>query len=225
MPRAKGLTVLGIDALPARARRYADRDGLYVRVSVSGSGAQKKVTKSWVLKFVSPVTGSVRYTGLGSYPKLSLADARIEAERLRKKVRKEEICYARTTLSLSSGVPMPQWTVAVLLILGMAMPAAAEQFTVRCERDSYYFLTFDTATNRMASETMHGRNYIGEIKSISETEIAFTQFVTKEKVLRYERQEGNFLDAEGNPTDMKNCVRVDTHEILNQWDSFHQFQR
>lgn len=88
MPRAKGLTTLAINALPAKARRYADRDGLYIRVAVSGSGREQKATKSWVFKFVSPITGTVRYTGLGSYPDLSLADARIEAEKLRKKVRK-----------------------------------------------------------------------------------------------------------------------------------------
>lgn len=88
MAHSKLLTALEINALPAKARRYADGDGLYIRVAVSGSGDKQRVTKSWVLKYKSPATGMVRYTGLGPYPQISLANARIEAEKARKKVRK-----------------------------------------------------------------------------------------------------------------------------------------
>lgn len=85
---SKLLTVREIDTLPAKARRYADGDGLYIRVAVSGSGDKQRVTKSWVFKYRSPVTGIARYTGLGPYPRVSLAKARIEAEKVRRKVRK-----------------------------------------------------------------------------------------------------------------------------------------
>jgi hypothetical protein len=46
-----------------------------------------------------------------------------------------------------SGAPF-----ALFAILPTATPAMAEPFSIRYDRGAYYFLTFDTATNRMISE-------------------------------------------------------------------------
>jgi integrase len=56
---------------------YADGGCLYLRVASGGS-------KSWIFRFT--ISGRTRDAGLGSYPALSLADAREEAERCRRLV-------------------------------------------------------------------------------------------------------------------------------------------
>jgi hypothetical protein len=52
-------------------------------------------------------------------------------------------------------------------------PGMTGPFSIRCDRGAYYFLTFDTATNRMISETIGGSTYRGRIKTVSENEIQF----------------------------------------------------
>ena len=56
-----------------------DGGGLYLQVARSGS-------VSWIFRFKSPVTGSMRDMGLGSAHKLGLKAARLEAKRLREAV-------------------------------------------------------------------------------------------------------------------------------------------
>jgi ethanolamine ammonia-lyase large subunit len=102
----------------------------------------------------------------------------------------------------------------------LATPAAAEQLTSRCERDSYYFFTFDTATGRMASETIGGGSYRGEIKSVSDTEIVFTQFVTSNATLHYLRNEGAIeVRADKVFRTLVNCVPAPTRDILSKWEN------
>jgi hypothetical protein len=101
----------------------------------------------------------------------------------------------------------------------LVTPAAAEQFTVRCERESYYFFTFDTETGRMASETVHGGTYRGEIKSISDSEIVFVQFVTGNATLHYMRKEGA-VESRGDKIirSIVNCISAPTRDILSKWE-------
>jgi hypothetical protein len=65
-------------ASPQRASRtsrsrgfYADGENLHLRVARGGS-------KGWILRFT--LAGRTRDAGLGSYPSVSLAEARREAE-------------------------------------------------------------------------------------------------------------------------------------------------
>ena len=106
-----------------------------------------------------------------------------------------------------------------LLLLVLATPAAAEQFTIRCERAAYYFLTFDTQTNRMASETIGGGTYRGEIKSVSESDIIFTQFITPNGTLHYVRKEGVVeVQTDKRTTSLVNCVPAPLRDILSKWE-------
>jgi hypothetical protein len=107
----------------------------------------------------------------------------------------------------------------LLPLLLIVTPVAAKQFTVRCERDSYYFLTFDTETNRMASETVQGGSYRGEIESMSDTEIVFIQPIAPKATLHYVREEGA-VDVQTDKLlrSFVNCIPAPTHDILSKWE-------
>jgi len=91
----KRLTAVGIRALRARGR-YADGNGLYLFVDDSGA-------KRWILRTV--IGGKRRDLGLGSLQVVPLAEARLEAARLRRMARAGEDPLAqrrrerRTTLT------------------------------------------------------------------------------------------------------------------------------
>jgi len=107
----------------------------------------------------------------------------------------------------------------LLPLLFLVTPAVAEQFTIRCERDSYYFFTFDTETSRMASETVHGGTYRGEIKSISDSELVFVQFVSPNATLHYMRKDGA-VDVQTDKLirSLVNCISAPTRDILTKWE-------
>jgi integrase len=64
------------------ARLYNDGGGLNLQVT---PGQEKKsANKSWLFRFVSPVTGRERRMGLGGYPTIGLAEARGKAADARK---------------------------------------------------------------------------------------------------------------------------------------------
>ena len=70
------LSAVGVDATKAPGY-YADGGGLYLRVAPGG-------TRAWIFRFT--MGGKTRDGGLGSYPAVSLAKARAEAERCRQLV-------------------------------------------------------------------------------------------------------------------------------------------
>lgn len=59
--------------------RLGDGGGLFLYVRKSGA-------KSWECRYVKPATGKPTYTGIGSFPDVSLADARLKATEVRKLV-------------------------------------------------------------------------------------------------------------------------------------------
>ncbi len=61
---------------------YCDGAGLYLQVAKSGSG----VTKNWIYRFSSPLTGKVRDMGLGSLKTFTLKEARERARQYRQLV-------------------------------------------------------------------------------------------------------------------------------------------
>jgi hypothetical protein len=65
---------------------FADGGNLYLRVAVGASKGKKKrtISKGWIFRFT--MGGRTRDAGLGSYPTISLAHARQEAERCRRLV-------------------------------------------------------------------------------------------------------------------------------------------
>lgn len=70
------LTAKGVENLK-KPGLYADGGNLHLRIAPGGS-------KGWIFRFT--LNGRTRDAGLGSYPLVSLADARDEAERLRKQI-------------------------------------------------------------------------------------------------------------------------------------------
>jgi len=70
------LSAIGVGATKAPGY-YADGGGLYLRVAPGG-------TRAWIFRFTR--SGKTRDGGLGSYPTVSLAKARAEAERCRQLV-------------------------------------------------------------------------------------------------------------------------------------------
>jgi integrase len=74
-----GLTVKRIERL-SKPGRYADERNLFLQVQASGKGA---VTKSWLLRYVSPVTSKERYMGLGPLDTVDLDEARERARKAR----------------------------------------------------------------------------------------------------------------------------------------------
>lgn len=73
------MTALALARLKGPARKPVGRvPGLYLYVQDSGA-------KSWILKVV--IGGKRREIGLGSYPALGLADARVNAEKIRQSIR------------------------------------------------------------------------------------------------------------------------------------------
>ena len=107
----------------------------------------------------------------------------------------------------------------LLPLLLMVTPVAAKQFTVRCERDSYYFFTFDIETNRMASETVQGGSYRGEIESVSDTEIVFVQPIAPKATLHYMREEGAVdVQTDKMLRSFVNCIPAPPHDILSTWE-------
>jgi hypothetical protein len=67
----------------AKPGMHLDGGGLYLQVTEGKNG---QINKSWLYRFVSPVTGKERQMGLGSLSTVGLADARAAAQRCRKMV-------------------------------------------------------------------------------------------------------------------------------------------
>jgi hypothetical protein len=112
---------------------------------------------------------------------------------------------------------------AALALLLTAAPATAEQFTIRCERQGAgLFLTFDTSTDHMISETIHGGTYRGQIIGSSETEIRFVMLVggPTHPDLFFMRKEGH-VDVQNGPdrtVDAEHCVPAPLRDVLGLWD-------
>src|SRR5262245_16654252 len=90
----RSLTQLGVDNLKDEGYRRdtgpGSARGLYVQVAYRQKGGklEKKhgVTRSWIYRFTSPVTGAVRWMGLGSCDAIGLAEARELARAARRLV-------------------------------------------------------------------------------------------------------------------------------------------
>lgn len=81
---SKELTDLSIKN--AKAEEYVTRmydkasRGLHLVIAPTG-------TKTFALRFTSPISGKRRAMTLGQYPEMSLADARVEVQNIRKLIR------------------------------------------------------------------------------------------------------------------------------------------
>jgi hypothetical protein len=111
----------------------------------------------------------------------------------------------------------------LLILLLVATPATAEQFTTRCDRQgAFYFLTFDTITNRMISETIHGGTYRGQIKASSGTEVRFMMLVggPTHPDLFFMRHEGRVDVQSGSDrkVDLEHCVPTPLRDVLRLWE-------
>jgi integrase len=75
------LTVKEVDNAKPKDKPYrlGDGGGLYLYVRKSGA-------KAWECRYIKPATQKPTYTGIGSYPDISLADARLKATEIRKLV-------------------------------------------------------------------------------------------------------------------------------------------
>jgi integrase len=97
------LTALNVSSKIKSKGMYPDGGGLYLRVTEAG-------TKSWVYRF--SVDKKANQMGLGKYPSVSLAEARIEAEKYRKLVQQgiSPISYREAERSASQAAIKRVWT-------------------------------------------------------------------------------------------------------------------
>ena len=81
MPILNTLSVKAIEALRASGKviRKSDGGGLYILVKVNQ-------TKFWEFRYTKPATGKKTFMGLGSFPDVSLAEARKRASIYRSKL-------------------------------------------------------------------------------------------------------------------------------------------
>jgi hypothetical protein len=78
LPKAPLLNQLTTPQLKAAVPGNRLLDGGGLRLDVDSNG-----NKSWIFRFKSPVTGKERYMGLGSFPTISLSDARMRRDEAR----------------------------------------------------------------------------------------------------------------------------------------------
>jgi len=74
----------------AKAGMHPDGKGLYLQVRESSSDGSKALSKAWIYRYAALGTGRERYMGLGSYPDVGLAAARVKATEARK-LRQQQI--------------------------------------------------------------------------------------------------------------------------------------
>jgi hypothetical protein len=100
-------------------------------------------------------------------------------------------------------------------------------FSVRCERDGYYFLSFDTNTRRVVYEAAsrpgsEGRMYKGRILSVDGEDIRFDIIVgglpRSEFVYRRKEAVINLLQQDGRP-EFVNCVPAALRRGLSIYDT------
>ena len=129
---------------------------------------------------------------------------------------------------LSAAAFMPG-LIAITMALGC--PAAAEPFTIRCARDGYYFLTFDTQARRVVYEApsthLQGPMYKGHITSTTESEILMEFLVGGRPPVpmiwdrvRWTLQHASDAAAGGAPS-FFDCTRVELRPALAWFDKLY----
>jgi hypothetical protein len=122
---------------------------------------------------------------------------------------------------------MRRLIIALSLILAFSMQSDAAPFSVRCERDGYYFLTFDDETGRFVSESParvdgDNRAYKGRISHINDNEIRFVLLMQGAPPgnMIFHRKEGTVdaLKADGPSNSLVNCVPTALRAILSKYD-------
>jgi integrase len=96
------LTVKRVERL-TKAGRYRDEKNLFLQITQAG-------VKSWLLRYVSPVTGKERWMGLGPADDIDLDEARDKAKEARRKIRDGddplEVKRADRALKAAKGKPL-----------------------------------------------------------------------------------------------------------------------
>jgi hypothetical protein len=99
-------------------------------------------------------------------------------------------------------------------------------FSVRCERDGYYFLSFDTNMRRVVYEAAsrpgsEGMMYKGQILSVDGEDIRFDIIVggLPRSELVYRRKEAVINLLHGGRTELVNCVPADLRRGLSIYDA------
>ena len=75
-----GLTIKRIARLQVPGRYNSGERNLFLQVQANGQG---KVTKSWLLRYVSPVTGKERSMGIGPLDTVDFDEAKERARKAR----------------------------------------------------------------------------------------------------------------------------------------------
>jgi len=132
------------------------------------------------------------------------------------------------TAGSRSWLPKPNLLRFVTLIIPLTLNsvAAAEQFSIRCERDAWHhYATFDTDTNRVVYETDSGPPFKGEITSSSTDELIFylVQPGRQKYDLIWRPHEGivtviGLPDNPARPTIIMKCVKTNLRNILPFYD-------
>ena len=114
---------------------------------------------------------------------------------------------------------------AALLALSLLLssPSAAAQFSVKCDRGGWYFLTFDDVSMRVVVESLSGSWYKGRILSASKEEMRFEMLnVGQPSHHFYWNRESNALwrtdDPSGKILWVWNCVSTELRPMLSKYD-------
>jgi hypothetical protein len=123
--------------------------------------------------------------------------------------------------------------VTFLLPFVFSTASLATPFSVRCERDGYYFVTFDDQTGHMVSESPsridgEGRAYKGRIRHINENEIRFVMLVQglPPGEMIFHRKQGviEALIADGPSPVLVNCVPTTLRAVLSKYELISPFE-
>jgi hypothetical protein len=120
-------------------------------------------------------------------------------------------------------IAMPRFGVMVLLML-LAAPAQAEQFSIRCTGASLqYTLTFDEERKRVIVQTTGGSFIKSAIDSDTEEEIRFHYLPVQPNGPGgvWNRKSGVFVVlvfADASKGTETQCVRIELEPAISRWD-------
>ena|SRR5687767_7576526 len=115
--------------------------------------------------------------------------------------------------------------ITMIISLTLSSAAIAEQFSIRCAREVWHFVTFDTDLNRVVYESASGSALKGEITSMTADEIKFdlVQLGSPKFDVIWRQNDGTltWIGLPGDPTRptmIFNCTKNMLRPILSIYD-------
>jgi|SRR5215213_6313947 len=115
--------------------------------------------------------------------------------------------------------------ITLIISLTLSSAAAAEQFSIRCAREVWHYVTFDTDLNRVVYESASGSALKGQIISVTADEIKFdlVQLGSPRFEVNWRQNDGTltWIGLPGDPTRPTmtfNCTKNQLRSILSIYD-------